>query len=1011
MEESEIEGETTLIVADDGAGAGLQLPPRALSNNEEAVSLRQAGDRPSLRRSEDSEDVAPSPAASPFRSLAKRVSLLSPVRRVSQLASASPRLSRTASAVTPKASEALARFRRAVRNVQGSHTTAKRLRALAFARQVRSTVQEDDQLGPPPEREEPSSTRDVIADFMSSKPMEILFMFVTLFCLYADDMRTCLFLKESDPLFYVLTTMSLIVFSVELTIQSIVQEGYKWSFFFWMDLIAALSLIPDIAWFYDPIMAFFQEDGDEAGGLGRVGNATKTGSRAGRIVRLVRLVRLLRVVNLTKMCSREKESQLDKKEDEGENAKGHVAASRLGKILSEQTTRRIVLGVLVLMFAHPILQVETTDAGPLYGLEYLFWVGRSGCSSFSEFKASAASRFSSLTCNSSAERWLTEEAWNYTVFQYAELGRVDAALPGSVKPLLYLSIPDMLGGTPGRITEIQEIMTQRCGVQGRGALADQATWPFDMPKNGVPTLNCPEDYCCWKPHAVCSGSSAGDDPECPWRESEFLDISMTPAVCTDQGPCDHLTVSARFLIREQTEVEAMMSMLTTTLIVFMLGAGAMLISRDTQNLVIAPVEKMVNIVKKLADESMWRFEDVGGETVSNSEEEAAKDDSGLATTTLESTIMKIGSLLQVGFGEAGAQIIGQCMSAEEGGLDLMVKGKKVIAVMAICDIKQFDEITLCLQEEVMVFCNKVAKIVHTCTHMWKGTAHRNFGDSFLLTWVPPDNIEAVKAVALGPSSSDQMRRCCDYALFTFVKCLAEVRRAKDLGVYASNPKIMRDFKRSDYRVEICVGLHLGWTIEGAIGSDLKVDASFVSPHLRTSARLMRATGTYGVPLLLSGAFLDLLCPKARERCRKIDTVRFVAQDGTTEPDTIFAFDFNDSSHAAPPEHVVGEVVAPVEMPKEAILDKGVEMMFVMDQDVVHAQEGITQEFHVAWRAAFQDYSLGRWERARTTLADVDHIRPGGDGPARALLAFLDGQGPKPPPGWSGCRDLVDMKYP
>mmetsp|Transcript_10708 Transcript_10708/g.23221 ORF Transcript_10708/g.23221 Transcript_10708/m.23221 type:complete len:91 (-) Transcript_10708:294-566(-) len=88
MEESEIEGETTLIVADDGAGAGLQLPPRALSNNEEAVSLRQAGDRPSLRRSEDSEDVAPSPAASPFRSLAKRVSLLSPVRRVSQLAQA-----------------------------------------------------------------------------------------------------------------------------------------------------------------------------------------------------------------------------------------------------------------------------------------------------------------------------------------------------------------------------------------------------------------------------------------------------------------------------------------------------------------------------------------------------------------------------------------------------------------------------------------------------------------------------------------------------------------------------------------------------------------------------------------------------------------------------------------------------------------------------------------------------------------------------------------------------------
>lgn len=37
------------------------------------------------------------------------------------------------------------------------------------------------------------------------------------------------------------------------------------------------------------------------------------------------------------------------------------------------------------------------------------------------------------------------------------------------------------------------------------------------------------------------------------------------------------------------------------------------------------------------------------------------------------------------------------------------------------------------------------------------------------------------------------------------------------------------------------GLHAGWAIEGAIGSDHKIDASYLSPHVNISARLEGAT--------------------------------------------------------------------------------------------------------------------------------------------------------------------------
>ena len=47
------------------------------------------------------------------------------------------------------------------------------------------------------------------------------------------------------------------------------------------------------------------------------------------------------------------------------------------------------------------------------------------------------------------------------------------------------------------------------------------------------------------------------------------------------------------------------------------------------------------------------------------------------------------------------------------------------------------------------------------------------------------------------------------------------------------------------------GLHLGWAIEGLIGSSHKVDASYLSPHVNLASRLEAATKQYGVNFLMS----------------------------------------------------------------------------------------------------------------------------------------------------------------
>ena len=76
----------------------------------------------------------------------------------------------------------------------------------------------------------------------------------------------------------------------------------------------------------------------------------------------------------------------------------------------------------------------------------------------------------------------------------------------------------------------------------------------------------------------------------------------------------------------------------------------------------------------------------------------------------------------------------------------------------------------------------------------------------------------------------------------------------------------------NYRVKIGFGLHIGWAIEGAIGSDFKIDASYLSPHVKIADSLEAKTKEYGVPLLISGQLFDVFTPETQDQCREIDCI-------------------------------------------------------------------------------------------------------------------------------------------
>lgn len=77
------------------------------------------------------------------------------------------------------------------------------------------------------------------------------------------------------------------------------------------------------------------------------------------------------------------------------------------------------------------------------------------------------------------------------------------------------------------------------------------------------------------------------------------------------------------------------------------------------------------------------------------------------TSILERLIIKTGTLLALGFGEAGANIIAENMQ-RGSAVNPLIAGKRVFGIFGFCDIRNFTDMTEVLQEHVMLFVNDIA---------------------------------------------------------------------------------------------------------------------------------------------------------------------------------------------------------------------------------------------------------------------------------------------------------------
>lgn len=819
-------------------------------------------------------------------------------------------------------------------------------------------------VAPPP----PLTRHQKVLAFVENKYVSTFMTACTIFTLFGDDFRVSFFPKSADDHVYNALFALFIFFSIELVLNVYSRPNYfnrGRGFSFYMDLISTLSVIPDVDWIWSNVVGTSSTSASQAAAL-KAGRASRAGTKAGRIVRLVRLFRVLRILRVVK------------KNKNGETKKIEISEpSKIGKVLTEKTTRRLIVLVLLIIIVSPIIDgtVDLTQ---------------------DDFQTSQFERLHRYTQDYNKTGSITMAHMQNLVNEYVRDSN------GLIVRMELSNINNDL------------LLTWLRDVRFQSLNSDESDWLFGS--NQTHTTN---------PKTGWSSSYLLDDPTTKYRTTEITTVDNLGCyvndICID---CDAASGTSTchsmvtYDISAYTRNASNLNIGKTIVVMICFAVSIFVLTKDAESMVIGPIERMMRLVNQLSQNPL-------GSTEAKREEYESDAPSGTdyETKMLEDTLSKIGRLLQVGFGAAGTEIIAKNMGGA-GEFDVMIPGKKITSVFGFGIIEHFTETCSILEEDVITYINTIAEIVHGDAKVFHGAANKNIGSAFLLAWkicdgglpgmrdprdpadkprmLPAEKAKKREGIYVKSAGSGTVTRrvgpteLVDSALTAVLKMRVDIHNANHHGTllkYCNNTKLIAAF--DNFEVHLGFGLHIGWAIEGAIGSRFKIDASYLSPNVNMAARLEAATGQFDVPMLISEWFVDELSAEARRFCRKIDRV---AVKGSEIPMDLWTFDIG----RYPAEGVKPEISAEGRQ-------KPVEFGF--DPIYPALQEGIPSAFFSNFHEGIGAYFAGTWAVARAKLSAANQIWE--DGPTKVVLKVMETEGRTEegefmaPTWWKGFRQLTE----
>jgi len=547
------------------------------------------------------------------------------------------------------------------------------------------------------------------------------------------------------------------------------------------------------------------------------------------------------------------------------------------------------------------------------------------------------------------------------------------------------------------------------------------------------------------------GVSLVEEQPCPWQHLRAPEFAMVVPMTRQPSEAQLVFV---FDLSHLSRVEAMINIATTVLVALLLLAAAVGFSADAEALVLRPMERMLRMVDDIRQHPLSAFstaataspgvvdqsERMGrsrswstlprwrrgrsacGRRPSSYSGKANKQErtathrgSSAKTEPLEThilldTLRKFSCLLAVGFGEAGSTVVCECLG-EDTELDVRMRGTRVEAIYGYCGIQDFSATMETLQERAILFVNRVASILHAIVDEHLGTANKNLGGAFLLVWhLGP--LESPASRLLGPPADGSRSRLADLSVLSFVRVAAAVCRDYQVAEILAHPGLSVHVG-GRHRARLSFGLHVGWSIQGAIGSQLKIEASYLSPHVNKAQRLEALARSYDVPILLSDGLAHMCTPRFASVFRPVDRVKIHRR---TVPRRLFAVDLDLdvlSTPCWPPLQDAGLQALQRRVACRAVKrsdDFQPWQAFMMDSHIRRMRAAFVPKFFQEFERAYVNYEAGEWDVAAAVLRGTLSMLKGGtwrDGPSAALLEFMERHGFRAPEDWDGHRELTE----
>jgi hypothetical protein len=266
------------------------------------------------------------------------------------------------------------------------------------------------------------------------------------------------------------------------------------------------------------------------------------------------------------------------------------------------------------------------------------------------------------------------------------------------------------------------------------------------------------------------------------------------------------------------------------------------------------------------------------------------------------------------------------------------------------------------------------------------------------------------------NQNEELTELADCALLAFLNVFKKINKSKRILAYRKDPDIIKRFG-TRYSVQLGFGLHYGWGIEGAIGSHHKIDCSYLSPNVNIAARLETATNIYGVDILFSGEFYELLSDYMKEKCRKIDVVTL---KGSEKPVNLYTVDLNKNikpgkSMSKKDRMSLREKMDYYSQKKKKLWKKYESSKKVKTIGEIYYKQSkgfrqilMNQKsslFYNNFEEGLSHYIDGEWDEASSYLFRALYLE-NNDGPTKTILEYMRKLNFKAPDDWDGYRVLT-----